>query len=48
MQVERISRDPGLQKPTIEITPDGKVRYCTFKDPFGDRPGFIEELVSNR
>lgn len=34
----------GPERPNVGQTPDGKVRFCTFEDPFGNRIGFYEEI----
>lgn len=43
LQVERLSQELDLGQPVIGTTPDGQVKFCTFKDPFGNRVGFYEE-----
>ena len=41
--LDRIRELLGADNPQIGETPDKKVRYCTFEDPFGNRVGFFEE-----
>jgi len=44
MEVGRVAPILDGYLPDIHTTPDGKVRFCTFEDPFGNRIGFFQEI----